>query len=86
VTETNRQGLGGYLARMTRPPSAEELEQLAKVWFSQAHALSAQDEAEIAAWKKEHRKWTHFTGSGGGISGVEAGFFSSGESGDCGGD
>ncbi|NWG26642.1 MAG: hypothetical protein HXY30_19865 [Pseudorhodoplanes sp.] len=69
---------------MTRPPSAEELEQLAKVWFSQAGALSAQDQAEIAAWKKEHRKWTHFTGGGDGLAG--AGAYGGGEPGDCGGD
>jgi hypothetical protein len=67
---------------MTRPPSAEELEQLAKFWFAQARELSARDQAEIEAWKKEHRKWRHFTGGALGDGGSYAG----GESGDCGGD
>lgn len=55
---------------MSRPPSAEELEQLAKIWFADAHQLSARDRAEFDAWRKEYRKWTHIPGSGfsGGIS------------------
>lgn len=65
---------------MSSPPSAEELEQLAKIWFADAHQLSDRDQAEFDAWRKEHRKWTHFRGSSfsGGIS--------SGDSGEGGGD
>jgi hypothetical protein len=65
---------------MTYPPSAEDLERLVKVWFAEARQLSAHDQAEFDAWKKEHRKWTYFTGSGLGAS------YAGSDAGDCGGD
>jgi hypothetical protein len=78
TAETSPQRLRWQTANMARVPSADELEQLAKLWFSEAHRLSAQDEAEIEAWKKEYRKWTYFTGSddgscSGGDAGIAAG-------------
>jgi hypothetical protein len=39
------------------PPTADDLERLAAQWFCAAQTLSARDQAEIEAWKKEHRMW-----------------------------
>lgn len=37
--------------------SADELYDLAQKWITEARRASAQNEAEIAAWKKEMQEW-----------------------------
>jgi len=61
----------------------QELRHLGQTWFSEARQKSLQDEAEIAAWKKEHRKWTGYGWSG---FGDGTGGSSGGGGGDGGGD
>jgi hypothetical protein len=45
--------------------SYEEVRRLARIWFTEAREKSAQDDAEIAAWRKEHRKRNADAGEGG---------------------
>ena len=44
--------------------SPDELHRLAEAWFAEAREKSAQDLAEVEAWKKELHKWTGFGSSG----------------------
>ena len=41
---------------MTSKLSYEEIRRMARVWFADAHKTSEGDEAEVAAWREEHRK------------------------------
>jgi hypothetical protein len=36
--------------------SYEEVRRLARIWFADAREKSAQDEAEVTAWKNEQRE------------------------------
>ena len=55
----------GDIAAMNAPkPIEDELRRLGQSWFAEARELSAQDDAEVAAWKKELRKWTTYSSGG----------------------
>ena len=60
-----------------------DLRRLAQRWFADAREASAHDEAEVATWAQEQRKWSHSRGSWGDWS---FRWSTDGESGDCGGD
>jgi hypothetical protein len=68
-----------------RDPAAADLHRLAQRWFADARQASAQDEAEVAAWAQEQRKWSQSRDGWGDWS--LAGWRSSSADGDaCGGD
>jgi hypothetical protein len=42
----------------------DELRRHGQSWFAESRELSSQDDAEVAAWKKELRKWTTYSNEG----------------------
>jgi hypothetical protein len=54
---------------MTPKLSYEQVRRLARTWFAEAREKSEQDDAEFAAWQKEHRKWNSYDYSGSSPSG-----------------
>lgn len=65
---------------MTPKLSYEDVRRLARAWFAEAHEKSEQDDAEVATWTREQRKWNSYSddGSSGSLGSDDGG-------GDCGG-